>query len=79
MTVQVGDRIEGINNQYEQDYTFISGVVTEVHWGGDVEVLPDSYENPYRWTEGGTWTVCHWNYRVVGPAASSKEYLELFL
>lgn len=79
MTVQVGDRIEGINNQYEQDYTFISGVVTEVSEDGDVSIIPDSYENPYAWTKEGTWMVCSWNYKVVGPATSSKEYLELFL
>lgn len=55
MTVQVGDRIEGVNNQYGQDFSFISGVVTKVFESGDIDVLPDSYENPYSWPEEGSW------------------------
>jgi len=79
MTVQVGDRVEGLSNQYGQDFSFISGVVTKVFESEDIDVLPDSYENPYSWPEEGTWTIVSWNYRVVGPAASLKEYEKLFL
>ena len=79
MTVQVGDRIEGVNNQYGQDFSFISGVVIKVFESGDIDVLPDSYENPYSWPEEGTWTIMSWNYRVVGPAASCRAYEELLL
>lgn len=79
MIVQVGDRVEGISNKHGQDFTWISGVVARVFDSEDIEVTPDSYENPYSWPQEGTWTVMSWNYIVVGPAASSKEYLELFL
>lgn len=80
MTVQVGDRIEGVVNQYGQDFTFVSGVVTRVTKSEDIEVLPDSYENPHNWSrEQGSWIIMSWNYRVVVPAASLKDYEELFL